>query len=222
MKSDSNQAGDTREPLRAHSIGEQGKRTLTDAFGVLLSRVRLAVFYRYIKKSPYLVELLDVGCGYEAHLSIDFISKVKRLILADVSINMNLLTYPNVEFLKGDLSETLKDLKDESIDLVIASNVIEHLNDPSTILLELKRLLKPNGLLMIIVPNWRGKTLLEFLAFKLKVAPAYEINDHKRYFSKSELWIFLRSAGFKPENIKMKTIKFGTCSYAIISNPIQR
>ena len=221
MTFDSNPTGGNPESLRAYSIGEHGKRTLTDVFGVLLSRIHLALFYRHIKKSPYLVKLLDLGCGYEAHLSVDFINKVKQIILADVSININLLSYPNVVFLKGDLTQTIKDLKDKSIDLIIASNVIEHLTDPRSTLLELKRLLKPGGLLMIIVPNWRGKTFLEFLAFKLKIAPAYEINDHKWYFSKSELWTLIRTAGFIPEHIKVKTIKFGTCTYAMISNPIQ-
>lgn len=220
MKSDSNPTSGRPESLRAYSIGENGKRTLTDVVGVLLSGIRLAVFYRHIKKSPYLVELLDLGCGYDAHLSVGFIHKVKRVILADVSINEKLLSYPNVVFLKGDLSLTIKDLKDESIDLIIASNVIEHLTDPSLTLLELERILKPGGLLMIIVPNWRGKTLLELLAFKFKVAPAYEINDHKWYFSKSELWTLIRSAGFTPEHIRVKTIKFGTCTYAMISKLI--
>jgi SAM-dependent methyltransferase len=220
MKSDTNPTDGTPESLREYSIGEYRKRSLTDVLGVRLSRNRLTVFYRHIKKSPYLIELLDLGCGYEAHLSVDFINKVKRLILADVSINSNLLSYPNVVFLKGDLSQTIKDLRDKSIDLIIASNVIEHLSDPISTLLELKRILKSGGLLMIIVPNWRGKTLLELLAFKLKIAPAYEINDHKMYFSKSELWTLIRTAGFTPEHIKVKTIKFGTCTYALISEPI--
>lgn len=210
------------EPLRDFSIGENGKRSVADIAGVLLSRIRVAKFHKYIKKSGDPVELLDIGCGYEAHLSINFINKVERIYLADVSINTNLLRFPGVVFLRGDLNKTVKSLSDNSIDLIIASNVIEHLSDPRFILMELSRLLKPGGMLMIIVPNWRGKSLLEFMAFKLRISPAYEINDHKWYFSKSELWTLIRSAGFSPEFIKIKTVKFGTCTYAIVSNPMKR
>jgi len=43
-------------------------------------------------------------------------------------------------------------LKDNSIDLIIANNVIEHLHDPQTALAEMKRVLVPGGHVYFTVP----------------------------------------------------------------------
>ncbi len=43
---------------------------------------------------------------------------------------------------------------DESIGTVISTNTLEHLKDPIKAINEMKRVLKPNGLLVIIVPSF--------------------------------------------------------------------
>lgn len=41
------------------------------------------------------------------------------------------------------------------------------------------------------------------------------MNDHKMYYDEKTLWPILVRAGFKPENIRMKRIKFFMSLYAI-------
>jgi hypothetical protein len=76
--------------------------------------------------------------------------------------------------------------------------------------------MKKNSVIYICVPNWNGKKLLELGAFKLRFLSFEEMNDHKFYFSKRELWLLLLRSGFQPANISIKTIKFGLCTQAVI------
>ena len=48
-------------------------------------------------------------------------------------------------------------------------------------------MLKPGGLLVLTVPSWRAKPVLEFLSFRLGIVSRAEIEDHKRYFDRRDL-----------------------------------
>lgn len=53
--------------------------------------------------------------------------------------------------------------KDKVFDIVILSHIIEHVRDPDALILEAKRVLKTNGLLIVITPNlaaWFNRVLL--------------------------------------------------------------
>ena len=78
--------------------------------------------------------------------------------------------------------------KDKEFDLIIASDVLEHLKDDNAALTEWHRLLKPNGKLIIFVP-----------AHKYLWSNHDEINNHYRRYSKSELIERIRTANFKIE-----------------------
>jgi hypothetical protein len=76
--------------------------------------------------------------------------------------------------------------------------------------------MKTDGILFVNVPTWLGKKVLEFLAFKMSLSPATEMEDHRRYYNKKELWLDLRTSGFSPSKIKIRRHKFGTNVYAIV------
>jgi 2-polyprenyl-3-methyl-5-hydroxy-6-metoxy-1,4-benzoquinol methylase len=65
--------------------------------------------------------------------------------------------------------------------------VMEHLENDEAILKECARLLKPGGGLLITVPSWYAKPVLEFLSFRLNLINPSEIRDHKRYYNKEDL-----------------------------------
>jgi len=48
---------------------------------------------------------------------------------------------------------------------------------------------------------------------KLHLAPVAEMNDHKMYYDPRDLWPLLVRAGFRPQDIKVKTHKFGLNTY---------
>jgi hypothetical protein len=93
--------------------------------------------------------------------------------------------------------------------------VLEHLRDPLFVIEAVRGLLSPSGVLLINVPTWRGKALLEFSAFRLGLSPKVEMDDHKMYYDKRDLWPLLVRAGFKPSLIKLRYHKFGLNLFAV-------
>lgn len=82
-----------------------------------------------------------------------------------------------------------KDLpfQERSFDLITMLAVLEHLDHPEAILKEIARLLRPGGGLLLTVPSWYAKPVLEFLAFRIGIVNSDEIRDHKRYFNREDL-----------------------------------
>ena len=75
--------------------------------------------------------------------------------------------------------------------------------------------MKAGGRLLVNVPTWYAKPVLELSAFKFGASPACEMDDHKMYYSKRDLWPLLVRAGFKPSRIRLEyrklcMILFGT------------
>ncbi len=79
-----------------------------------------------IKQSPNW-KILDIGCGYTAHESANVICDVQDLSHF----------YKNKKFVK--LDSKILPFKDKEFDFVIASHVIEHVEDVDTFINELQR-----------------------------------------------------------------------------------
>jgi 2-polyprenyl-3-methyl-5-hydroxy-6-metoxy-1,4-benzoquinol methylase len=80
-----------------------------------------------------------------------------------------------------------------SFDLVHASHLIEHLNEPASFLDEVARVLKPGGLLILTTPNASGLQA-RLLGPKWRSA----IYDHLYLFSSKSLAALLVARGFAP------------------------
>lgn len=159
---------------------------------------------------------LDVLSGYNALLQISQIHnrKISKFYSLDFKLNKTLKKY--AFHLKETFVDKTLPYKDNKFNNITIVNGLEHLWYPQEILKECFRVLKPRGILQIIVPTWFGKPILEFLAFELKNKQAYiEMNDHKMYYDKKTLWPMLIIAGFKPKFTKLKRIKLFCSLYAM-------
>jgi SAM-dependent methyltransferase len=109
-----------------------------------------------------------------------------------------------------------------SIDNITIINGLEHLWLDQDVVTDCWRVLRPNGILQIVVPTWFGKPFLEFLAFRMKDKQAFiEMNDHKTYYDERQLWPMLVRAGFMPSTISMRRIKFFCSIHAVAVKQVE-
>lgn len=97
-------------------------------------------------------KILDLGCGVGDYTKSIADLNVKNIIGADFKIQNARKKYNKLYFKKIDFNKKLP-FKDNYFDKIISVNVIEHLIDPISFLGEIKRILKPNGLIVITTAN---------------------------------------------------------------------
>jgi SAM-dependent methyltransferase len=161
------------------------------------------------------LELLELGCGYRATHLMAVSRSLKRGIGVDFHVAPELRSLEGFEFHEGSIEAVLPNLPVASIDAAMLISVLEHLSDPDFAIRSIYQLLKPTGVLLVNVPTWRGKTFLELAAFRLGWGPKVEMDDHKMYYDKRDLWPILVRAGFKPSEIRLRYHKFGLNLFAV-------
>tara|TARA_R110002110_G_scaffold415765_2_gene655174 strand:- start:21585 stop:22367 length:783 start_codon:yes stop_codon:yes gene_type:complete len=87
-------------------------------------------------------------------------------------------------------------LEDGTGDLVICTEVLEHVADPAQFLAELVRITKPGSRLLITVPDDRSERLVASTAPKMY----FEEPNHIRIFSTEEFMALIESAGLEIES----------------------
>lgn len=141
--------------------------------------------------------LLDVGCGD---------GRLARLIRAacpGVSIHGCDLSAAALSCTEGldrsyvvDLDQEPLPEPDASLDMVIGSEVIEHLMNPRYVLGEIKRTLRPGGRLLVTVPNvafWRFR----WQAVTGRVPSVTADERHFHSYTACSLATLLQSEGFR-------------------------
>lgn len=175
-----------------------------------------AIIKKFVKQREN-IQVLDIGCGYYARMLQTISPYINVGVGIDLEISDSILSNKKIKSIKKPYNEALQTFNDESFDVILIISVLEHLEDPLYCLREAHRILKKDGILLINVPTWHSKPLLEFLAFSLKINDDsfFGINDHKMYYNKSDLWKLLIQSGFKPNQIKMNYHKFWTALFSI-------
>lgn len=109
--------------------------------------------------------ILDVGCGAGTYLTYPIAKRFPTVHVVGVdsdelSIGFAQKSYPlsNLDFQIFDMLR-----EDAKFDLIIASEVIEHVEDPQEFLANLKFRLNPGGILILTLPNGYGP--FEIMAF---------------------------------------------------------
>lgn len=99
--------------------------------------------------------VLDIasGSGYGTKILAESAKMVYGVDVNEVAVNYSKKKYAskNIEYLVGDGVSI--PLKDNSVDIVITFETIEHIKDYKKFLEELARVLKPDGLAIVSTPN---------------------------------------------------------------------
>jgi SAM-dependent methyltransferase len=201
----------TNRHLRRRAYGQGQGMTVVDRFGIWLSSRQIR---RWVASFEGL-RVGDIGCGYDAGFARTLLARVERLVLLDVALAPDLKEHPKVSAVEGLLPEAISVVPDQSLDVVVCNSVLEHLWDPVAVLREFHRVLVPDGTVLINVPSWRGKRFLEMSAFRFKLSPAEEMDDHKMYYDPRDLWPLLVRAGFLPHAVRVFRHKLGLNTFAV-------
>ena len=153
--------------------------------------------------------VLDVGAGFGRH-AFEVARRGARIVALDygeaevvstrstVAAMVEAGEIPADRFggaLRGDA--TCLPFPDDSFDVVITSEVLEHIQDDVAAIAEMYRVLKPGGIFAVTVPSW----LPEVINWRLSSdyhAPASP-GGHLRIYSATELSAKLRAAGLRIE-----------------------
>lgn len=192
--------------MRETSFGENSPLSCADKIGIGLSNRKVINIIHKMPKKP---TVLDIGCGYNAYLLKTLSPDIAQGYGMDISTNGAAKSFENLKFINGPIEQTISNFEPSTVDVILMISVIEHLADPMPILKRCNAILNKGGLFIANVPTWRGKTVLELLAFSWHYSPAEEMNDHKMYYDLRDLWPLLVKAGFKPSDISLKYHKCG-------------
>ena len=141
--------------------------------------------------------ILDVGCGSATLLGlleplgfrvrgVDFSSEAANVAKVENGVDVTV----------GSLEEAC--FPDESFDIVTLFHVMEHVTNPRQVLGEVARVLKPNGVVVLQVPN------IESWQFRIFGARWYglDIPRHVIDYSRNSIFKLLNDSGFIPTRIR--------------------
>lgn len=130
--------------------------------------------------------ILDVGCG--GGVFVRELKKKFKIFGCDISLKL-ILSIPGSKSDGNFLVCRAEKLpfKDKSFDLVLCSEVLEHIRDINSIISEINRILQENGYLIVTVPNLYCYDSLEG-KFKIVTRIINLINIFRRFFKKEEIY----------------------------------
>ncbi|MHA2289287.1 MAG: class I SAM-dependent methyltransferase, partial [Promethearchaeota archaeon] len=143
--------------------------------------------------------ILDIGCG-KGFLSYDIVKHVNNVKLIGIDMSKSKIehaqkhfNYPNLKYVLGN---ALFDLPSEKFDVVILSNVLEHIEQRVKFLIQIKNKIAPLKYLIrvpIFERDWRVPLMKE-LGLDYRLDPTHYIE-----YSKAEFFEELENAGLKAE-----------------------
>ena len=143
--------------------------------------------------------ILDAGCGngYLAGKLADLGYEVIGIDIAEDGIAIAKERYPAQKFLVASVYDDLLPMIGP-VDLVVSSEVIEHLYYPKSFLLNMYRVIRPNGWIILTTPyhGYLKNLLLSILNYWDKHFTVDWEGGHIKFFSPKTLGKLLLETGF--------------------------
>jgi len=154
--------------------------------------------------------VLEIGCGRGFYLkAMQNIRSIKKIIGIDANQQY-------IEIAKENCSKSVNiiqakaeniPVKDNSIECVIISEVLEHVENDEVVLKEILRVLKPKGRLIVTVPNSNYPILWDPINWIMEKTLGRHVDkdrwwlagiwaDHERLYSKTQINALLVKFGF--------------------------
>jgi|688.fasta_scaffold509855_2 SAM-dependent methyltransferase len=173
-----------------HYKGESGERYFNwqNELGAINGEINARKFASFILESD---EVLDFGCG-GGHLLNSLKAKSK------FGVEINKIARESASKFCTQVFESIEEVPDSSVDVVISNHALEHVPYPIAALSELRRVLRPDGRVVIYVPidDWRTQR---------KYNPD-DINNHLNTWTPQLMGNSLKEAGFDPNQVSFRIV----------------
>lgn len=156
-----------------------------------VKKINLKHKYKLATKRIKKGKLLDIGCGVG-----DFLHTAEEHSWSCTGVE------PSEEAktiarkrIKADIiaSEDLQQLSDESFDLITMWHVLEHVDNLKWQVEQLQRLVKPQGRIVIAVPNYKSYDA----QYYKELWAAYDVPRHLNHFNRTTLTKIFKSSGLE-------------------------
>ncbi len=192
-----------KEELRAYYPREYQsdmQRAVSDGWDNPVIRVGLEmVLRRRMPSASPGGRLLDIGCTTGRYLMN---LREKGWDVQGVEIDADAADIARSQYgltvHTGDAEDVLPKFDGESLDVITMWHVIEHFSNPLTVLQEVRRILKPGGLLMLELPNFACPFASLFGQYWFPL----EVPRHLYQFTPKTLAAMLEKAGFRLTRVK--------------------
>lgn len=152
----------------------------------------LALFQCYLKRG---LTVADCGCGGGALLDLVKEETSGRTVAIEPFTGYHDSLKDRGHDVYPDVRQAVANGTESGVDLALSFHVIEHVVDPVAYLTDIRRLVKPGGLAIVLTPN-----LADFLmsADPERMMPFFYRRVHNYYFSAESLAWVGRLAGWEP------------------------
>lgn len=116
------------------------------------------VFANYLIKKINLnadSTFIELGCGRGEFTNALYKKKIN--IIACDQLPKSEILEKNIQFFKFNFSKDIFPFKDNSVDVIFHKSVIEHIDNYDFFISEQKRILKKEGLIFFLTPNWKNQ-----------------------------------------------------------------
>jgi 2-polyprenyl-3-methyl-5-hydroxy-6-metoxy-1,4-benzoquinol methylase len=168
---------------------QENKKGFVPRLYEAIKKINLKHKFRLASRDLPVGKLLDIGCGVGDFLHVAE-NKGWQCTGVEPSEEAREIARQRI---KGDLlySEDLNHLPDQSFDLITMWHVLEHVDDLKWQVAQLQRLIKPNGRIVIAVPNYRSYDGRFYNAYWA----AYDVPRHLNHFNKTVLTKMFKTSG---------------------------
>jgi len=167
---------------------------------------------------PDSIRILDVGCGNGTQLTLPLARRGYQITAVDPDLRSILRArglgaeISNVRFICG----TVEELSAERFDVLIVSEVLEHMRSPADLLLASLRHLQEEGILIVTVPNGYGEFEIDsqlFRALHLQALVNLAANDGQQVVGSTDHTACGHVQFFTQRRLKRL---FSECSLSIV------
>jgi SAM-dependent methyltransferase len=157
----------------------------------------------FVRGLPEVADALDLGCG-DGRLTAELrAGSVTGADVSRVALERAAAHVPDARLVLLQPDEPLP-FQDSSFDLVLSTEVLEHVRDVQLLLSEARRVLRPGGLLAVSTPAHSRWTALRLLArgWESEFQP---LSPHLRFFTRRSLTALLDELGFDVETLRRRS-----------------